>query len=150
MHDIRDFDATLVRRLTALNLKRPLVTALQGGFEMRNTTTNEPRQPGISNRETAEEEQKERHDTPPLDTGSPEPEDAAGRVGENPLDDQRDRHTSHKAGSRSVAQKEAGSRYPDRSMPASHKVAGAYGREPDAPSERDRAGSAKPRGNASR
>ena len=37
---------------------------------------------------------------------------------------------SHKAGSRSIAQKEAESRYPDRSVPASSKVAGALGREP--------------------
>jgi hypothetical protein len=65
-----------------------------------------------------------------VDLGSPPPEDAAGRVGEQPLEDMRDRHTSHKAGSRSIAQKEAGSRYPDRSMPASRKVEGAFGREP--------------------
>jgi hypothetical protein len=38
--------------------------------------------------------------------------------------------TSHKAGSRSIAQKEAESRYHDRSMPASRKVAGAFGKEP--------------------
>jgi hypothetical protein len=55
---------------------------------------------------------------------------ASGRVGEQPLDDIRDRHTSHKAGSRSIAQKEAASRYADRSMPASRKVAGAFGKEP--------------------
>ena len=35
------------------------------------------------------------------------------------------RHTSHKAGSRSVAQKEAGSKYADKSMPASRKVGGS-------------------------
>ena len=29
-----------------------------------------------------------------------------------------------------IAQKEAESRYPDRSMPASRKVAGAFGKEP--------------------
>jgi hypothetical protein len=57
-------------------------------------------------------------------------EDAARRVGEQPLTDTRDRHISHKAGSRSIAQKEAESRYPDRSMPASRKVDGAFGREP--------------------
>jgi hypothetical protein len=38
--------------------------------------------------------------------------------------------TSHKAGSRSIAQKEAGARYPDRSMQASRKVDGAFGKEP--------------------
>jgi hypothetical protein len=85
---------------------------------------------GISNRESARDEAQERQEHPPLDTRSPAPEDAAGRRGEQPLDDIRDRHTSHKAGSRSIAQKESESRYPDRSMPASRKVAGAFGREP--------------------
>jgi hypothetical protein len=88
---------------------------------------------GISNRKSAAEEAQERQDHPPADTSSPEPEDAAGRVGEQPLDNTRDRQTSHKAGSRSVAQKESESRYPDRSMPASHKVAGAFGKEPAGP-----------------
>ena len=92
---------------------------------------------GISNRESAKEEAQERQQLPPLDTGSPPPEDAAGRVGEEPLDDTRDRHTSHKAGSRSIAQKEAASRYADHSMPASRKVAGAFGKEPNGPSKRD-------------
>jgi len=84
---------------------------------------------GISNRESPEEEAAERREHPPVDGGSPPPEDAAGRVGENPLADQADRQTSHKAGSRSIAQKEADVRYPDRSMPATHKVAGAFGKE---------------------
>ena len=86
---------------------------------------------GISNRETPEEEAREREEHPPVNTGSPEPQDAAGRVGEDPLTDLKDRHTSHKAGSRSIAQKEDGSRYPDRGMPAAHKVPGAFGREPE-------------------
>jgi hypothetical protein len=85
---------------------------------------------GISNRESATEEAQERRENPPVDTNSPPPQDAAGRVGEEPLTDISDRHTSHKAGSRSIAQKEAESKYPDRSMPASRKVAGAFGREP--------------------
>jgi hypothetical protein len=88
------------------------------------------RRTGISNRESATEEAKGREEHPPIAVGSPEPEDAAGRIGEEPLEDSRDRHTSHKAGSRSIAQKEAGSRYPDRSMPSSRKVAGAFGKEP--------------------
>jgi hypothetical protein len=88
------------------------------------------RRSGISNRESAEEEAREREQHPPIDTASPAPEDAAGRLGEEPLADLRDRHTSHKAGSRSIAQKEAASRYPDRSMPSSRKVAGAFGKEP--------------------
>jgi hypothetical protein len=85
---------------------------------------------GISNRESPDTEARERREHPPIRTSSPPPEDAAGRVGEEPLDDRRNRHTSHKAGSRSIAQKEAEARYPDRSMPAARKVAGAFGREP--------------------
>ncbi|HYB94179.1 MAG TPA: hypothetical protein VEC39_04350 [Vicinamibacterales bacterium] len=86
---------------------------------------------GISNRETAAEEAQERREFPPvLPDAPPVEQDAAGRVGEQPLDDTSDRHTSHKAGSRSVAQKEAESKYADRGHPASHKVAGADGREP--------------------
>jgi hypothetical protein len=88
---------------------------------------------GISNRETPDEEARERAEHPPVDTSSPEPQDAAGRVGEDPLTDHSDRHTSHKAGSRSIAQKEAEARYPDRSMPATHKVGGAFGKEPKEP-----------------
>lgn len=85
---------------------------------------------GISNRETPDQEARERAEHPPADTSSPEPQDAAGRVGEDPLTDHSDRHTSHKAGSRSIAQKESEARYPDRSMPATHKVDGAFGKEP--------------------
>jgi hypothetical protein len=85
---------------------------------------------GISNRESARQEDQERAAHPPVDISSPPPQDAAGRTGEQPLEDQRDRHTSHKAGSRSIAQKEADSRYTDRSMPPSRKVEGAFGKEP--------------------
>lgn len=100
------------------------------------------RQPsvGISNRETPAEEAQERTEFPPLDPSSPPPEDAGGSVGE-PEVRRRNGHTSHKAGSRSVAQKEAGSRYADRSMPASRKVSGAYGQEAETPAARDRQGS---------
>jgi len=90
----------------------------------------DPKAAGISNRESPADEARERQEHPPIDTSSPEPQDAAGRVGEEPLEDRRDRHTSHKAGSRSIAQKEAESKYTDRSVPASHKVDGAFGREP--------------------
>jgi hypothetical protein len=87
---------------------------------------------GISNRETAQEERQERREFPPESPdAAPREQDAAGRVGEQPLDDTRDRHTSHKAGSRSIAQKEAESKYADRGHPASHKVAGAFGEEPN-------------------
>ena len=88
-------------------------------------------QQGISNRESAHEEAQERRDHPPTTPDAPPREqDAAGREGEEPLSDRRDRQTSHKAGSRSVAQKEAESKYADRGHPASHKVAGASGKEP--------------------
>ena len=99
---------------------------------------------GISNRQSPEEEARDRAAHPPLDAGSPPPTDAAGRTGEQPLADRGDRHTSHKAGSRSIAQKESGSRYSDRSMPAARKVSGAFGREPDGPSVRDRKESSHP------
>jgi hypothetical protein len=102
-----------------------------------------PRQTGISNRETPEQEANERDRFRPVDAGTPTPEDAAGRQGEQPLEDTRDRHTSHKAGSKSIAMKETESRYPDRSMPSSRKVAGAFGREPGGPSDRDVKGSAR-------
>jgi hypothetical protein len=86
---------------------------------------------GISNRETAREEREERREFPSTTPDSPpEVQDAAGRRGEQPLEDHSDRHTAHKAGSRSIAQKEAESKYADRGHPASHKVAGAYGEEP--------------------
>jgi hypothetical protein len=98
-----------------------------------NDVRNAREHSGVSNRLSAEAEARERQAHPPMDTSSPPPEDAAGRVGEQPLEDQRGRQTSHKAGSRSIAQKEAGARYPDRSMPASRKVDGAFGREPKAP-----------------
>ena len=89
-------------------------------------------QQGISNRETGAEENQERREFPSTAPDSPpEVRDAAGRRGEQPLDDTSDRHTSHKAGSRSIAQKEAESKYADRGHPASHKVAGAFGEEPE-------------------
>jgi hypothetical protein len=88
-------------------------------------------QQGISNRESSTQEQQERMERPRMSPDAPPVEqDAAGREGEQPLEDRRDRHTSHKAGSRSIAQKEAESKYPDRSHPSSHKVAGADGKEP--------------------
>ena len=104
----------------------------------RKTPESADQAAGISNRESPAEESAERATYPPVDTGSPPPEDAAGRVGEQPLEDISDRHTSHKTGSRSIAQKEAEARYPDRSMPATRKVAGAFGKEPDAaPGDRE-------------
>jgi len=85
---------------------------------------------GISNRQTPDEEARDRQEHPPLNAGSPPAEDAAGRTGDGDPDTEGSQ-TSHKAGSRSVGQKEAASKYADRSMPQSHKVAGAHGREPN-------------------
>ena len=85
---------------------------------------------GISNRETARQESEERAAHPPVDTSAPPPEDAGGDVGERGLPDENGRQTAHKAGSRSIAQKEAESKYADRSHPSSHKVPGAFGEEP--------------------
>jgi hypothetical protein len=86
--------------------------------------------PGISNRETASDEAREREEFPPAPTGSPEPQDAAGRVGEAPMDAVPERQTSHKAGVRSIAQKQDDTRYPDRGMPATQPKPGAFGKEP--------------------
>ena len=130
VHEIEKREMTRLRRDENRVLSR----------QQPETTAQPPDQPepdsqpaertGISNRLSGEAEARELQAHPPIDTNSPPPEDVAGRVGEEPLEDLRDRQTSHKAGSRSIAQKEAGSRYPDRSMPASRKVAGAFGREP--------------------
>ena len=65
-----------------------------------------------------------------MDVGPPPPQDAGGNVGDAPATTADGLQTSHKAGSRSVAQKEDEARYPDRSMPPSRKVAGAFGKEP--------------------
>jgi hypothetical protein len=85
---------------------------------------------GISNRETPREEEAERQEHPPVDPGPPPPEDAAGRVGDAETATFDGGQTSHKTGSRSVAQKEDETRYPDRSMPPSRKTSGAFGKEP--------------------
>jgi len=95
---------------------------------MRNQRHGEP---GISNRESFSDEQQERMEFPPTRPDAPPIEqDAGGDEGEDAPENNEGRHTSHKAGSRSIAQKEAGSKYPDRSHPSSHKVAGAEGKEP--------------------
>ena len=95
---------------------------------------NEPRdsnEQGISNRETFSEEQQERMEYPPMRPDTPPVEqDARGEQGERDPANNEGRHTTHKAGSRSIAQKEAESKYADRSHPSSHKVAGADGKAP--------------------
>ena len=94
----------------------------------RQTSNARRKTVGISNRETPAEEQRERDRFPPVSLESPPPEDAAGSIGEQ--GSSRDgRQTSHKAGSRSVAQKMAGSKYSDRSTPGSHQVPGAFAKE---------------------
>jgi hypothetical protein len=88
------------------------------------------RHPGISNRESAAQERAERAEHPPIDSGAGPSEDAAEGVGEDAAPPH-DVQTSHKAGSRSRAQKTSGSRYADKPAPASKKVPGASGKEPD-------------------
>lgn len=91
---------------------------------------NRDQHTGISNRETPSQEERERNEHPPHVPGSPPPQDAGGEIGERPMEEVPNRQTSHKAGSRSIAQKEDGVRYPDRSMPPTRKVSGAFGKEP--------------------
>jgi hypothetical protein len=86
---------------------------------------------GISNRISADEEARDRQENPPVPVGRPPAEDASGRTGDPTHENRDGDQTAHKAGSRSVAQKEAGSKYSDRSMPASRKVPGASGKEPE-------------------
>jgi len=86
---------------------------------------------GISNRESPEEEQKERERLPAVEAGSrsaaatADGGDAAGGNAKSA----RNRQTSSKTGSRSGAQKAANSKYVNRPHPASEKVEGAFGRE---------------------
>jgi Protein of unknown function (DUF2934) len=84
---------------------------------------------GISNRESAAEESAERAAHPPVDTNPPPPEDAVDRTDGQATGDLSDLQMSAKAGIRSMAQKETGSRYPDTEMPTSKKVPGAFGKE---------------------
>jgi hypothetical protein len=84
---------------------------------------------GISNRMSPGEEKRDAAEHPPLETGAPPPQDAAGRVGDDQMGPAPGAQTSIKAGSRSMAQKEAGTRHPDGPAPPSRKVSGAFGRE---------------------
>ena len=49
-----------------------------------------PHQVGISNRQTPEEEARDREEHPQLDTRPAEPEDASGAKGEEPVTDRRE------------------------------------------------------------
>ena len=100
--------------------------------------------PGISNRESAAEEARERKEHPPVNRADPPPQDAGGDTGERPASE-RGRQTSRKAGSRSSGQKAADARHDDAPVPPARKVAGAFGEEPGPPAERDVKGSLKPR-----
>jgi hypothetical protein len=97
---------------------------------------------GISNRESAQEEAREREAYPPVSPDPPPPFDAAGRVGEDGAagDGTASPQTSRKSGSRSSAQKAARARATEQPLPASQKVAGAFGREPGEPADRDTLG----------
>ena len=87
------------------------------------------RNTGISNRRPAEAEARERDANPPKYETPPVAQDAGGAQGDASQDLRADQ-TSHKAGSRSIAQKETRARYTDRSAPSTHKVGGAFGKEP--------------------
>lgn len=97
---------------------------------------------GISNRESAEQEARERRQHPPINPDAPAPQDASGRTGDGPIDEN-GRQTSRKGGSRSTAQKAAGTRQADVPMPPAKKVAGAFGEEPGAPADRNIKGTLK-------
>lgn len=85
-------------------------------------------QSGISNRESAAEEAQERHRHPARPASDQSSFDVPDRE-DTPERDASDSQTSSKAGSRSMAQKEAESKYVDRPHPGSEKVDGAFGRE---------------------
>lgn len=90
---------------------------------------------GISNRRSPREEAEDRRQHPREPVGDPGPEDASGRPGDDAgLEEVEahvlgEGHTSHKSGSRSGAQKRAGSRHADNTAPSAHKEPGASGEE---------------------
>ena len=77
---------------------------------------------GVSNRETFDEDARDGAERP-AEAPDSVPERTAGEA------DMRDRQLSNKAGIRSNAQKEAGTRHPEDAAPSTHKVAGAFGKE---------------------
>ena len=107
--------------------RRPAV----GDGKIAAIKTGMKKKTGISNRLSADEEARNRQENPPLDTDAQPAEDASGRKGDPTHENTDGDQTAHKAGSRSVAQKESGSKYADRSMPATRKVPGAFGEEPE-------------------
>jgi hypothetical protein len=85
-------------------------------------------QSGISNRESAAEETEERQRHPARPASDKSSFDLPDRD-DTPASEAGDSQTSAKAGSRSMAQKEAESKYANRPHPGSEKVDGAFGRE---------------------
>jgi hypothetical protein len=84
---------------------------------------------GISNRESASEEERERREHPPLVQDQTRFQDAESGDSELPLNDLAGEQTSRKSGVHSSAQKQEASRDPERPVPPSRPVAGAYGKE---------------------
>jgi hypothetical protein len=105
--------------------------------------------PGISNRQSADEEARARREHPRLTKALPPVDDGRDAI-EDPAElrklAERDRRslvsdglqTSRKAGARSLSQKERDSRHPDSPAPAAARVAGAFGRERHAASRQRR------------
>ena len=84
---------------------------------------------GISNRESAAEEARERQEHPPLNPPASPFQDPESGGGELPLNDQAGEQSSRKSGLHSSAQKQEGTRDPERPVPQSRPVAGAHGTE---------------------
>ena len=100
----------------------PLASERSGSGQTGATT-------GISNRESADEEQQQR-DRLPQTPGEPRWDDDTGGGGNQRSGGARqNEQSSSKHGSRSEAQKAAESKYVDRPHPASEKTDGAFGRE---------------------
>ena len=91
-------------------------------------------EPGISNRESAREEEEERERLPPTQSGAAGTGDAVDD--DAPAGDTTNEQASAKSGSRSGAQKAADSKYVNRPHPASEKTEGAFGRESGGSNER--------------
>lgn len=90
-------------------------------------------EPGISNRESAREED-ERERLPATQSGAAGADDTVDD--DSPAGNMANEQTSAKSGTRSGGQKAADSRYVNRPHPASEKVEGAFGRESGGSSDR--------------
>jgi hypothetical protein len=110
-------DAARERRMQA-----PPVASERSGSGQKAAST------GISNRESAEEEQDERERLP-ADGDRSERADTKADRRDASAGDGENEQSSSKSGSRSGAQKAAESKYVNQPHPASTKVDGAFGRE---------------------